>query len=110
MNTEPKPTEIDVELCKEFLARVISRNEQNPIQRNAGRLQYLKMLKDLDERPYYHMMGGLDLGSKGGLTFEIGLHVGLTAALSARGGAESYENLKKFVEGIRKQQEEEEKT
>lgn len=105
-NPEPK---VDVQMCKDLLARMITRNQKNILMRASQRLMYLKNMKDLDENPDLHLAGAINIVDRRGPSFEAGLQIGVCMALCAREGTKHHETLRQMLGGIKEQQDGEEK-
>jgi hypothetical protein len=103
--TEKENTQtVDVDLCREMLARMITRNERNPIIRAAHRLRYLKNVSDLSDNPDRHLAGAISIVERNGPTFEAGLQIGACMVLCAVVGTEHRETLGRMLAEIKLQQ------
>lgn len=101
----------DGELIKQLLSRLLTRNIQDKIQRNADRLQFLQNVSNIAYNPAMHLgfcASLIDKYTTQGkpLTFEIGLVMGASMALCSCSRAHE-KMLKQMLADIEKQQENE---
>lgn len=104
--TPASSSKVDTELCLELVARILTKDVENPMDRNSYRLQYLKNFFDINQEPGKHLSSTLFLINKHGASFDAGLQLGLCIALASRGG-KSKSILIKMLDEIKEFQEKE---
>ena len=101
---EKTAEQIDIDLIRALLGRLITRNEPNPLRRAAFRLAYAKNMRDLAERPDRHLAGATDIISRHGPTYEAGLQLGACIALCANAATDHHATLTRMLDEIKAQQ------
>lgn len=113
MPSIPKPVPqgfvVDIDLLKEALGRLITRNETNPVARATFRIGYAKNMRDLETNPDRHLAGAVDIIARHGPTYEAGLQLGACMALCAVKGTRYHETFSRMLAEIKAQQDDEEK-
>lgn len=100
----------DGELVKALIARLMTRNTVNPIERNADRLQFLANVSNFAQNPPLHLGFCCKLIEQYALqgkqpTFEIGLVMGAAMVFCCH-SRENEKILQTMLSDIEKQQEE----
>jgi hypothetical protein len=89
-----------------LVGRIIARNEMNPLLRQAGQLEFIRAARDIRSSPAKHLALGVYAMTQNGATFEAGLMMGLGLAFSSLHPT-AQENIKKMLEDVTRQQNEE---
>jgi len=107
---DSKPLPVDVTLSKEVMpellqlvGKIMTRNEKNPLIRQAGQLEFMKAAHDIKSSPDKHLALSVYAMDKQGPNFEAGLLMGLSLAFCSL-LEKSQSTLLKMLKDITEQQ------